>query len=166
MIGAASATPRTAILYRMIWRWHFYAGLFCIPFVLWLAVTGSIYLFKPQVEALIDRPYDNLTVGERTAPSAQVQAALAALPGGTLQSLELPETSNAATRVIVKDHGVPTRVYIHPGTLQVLKVVPEDDRLENVVFKLHGELLMGDTGSIIVELAASWARTRKSSALS
>jgi len=157
MIATTSSEPRATILYRMIWRWHFYAGLFCIPFVLWLAVTGSIYLFKPQVESLIDRPYDTLTVGERAPFSAQVRAALAALPGATLQSLELPETSSSATRVIVGDHGLSTRVYVHPGTLQILKIVPEDDRLENVVFKLHGELLMGDTGSIVVELAASWA---------
>jgi uncharacterized iron-regulated membrane protein len=157
MSDGASTTPRAVILYRVIWRWHFYAGLFCIPFVLWLAVTGSIYLFKPQVDALIDRPYDNLTVTERTLPSAQVKAALAALPGATLQSLELPATPVSATRVIVADHGVPTRVYVHPGNLRILKIVPEDDRLENIVSSLHGELLMGDIGSIIVELAASWA---------
>jgi uncharacterized iron-regulated membrane protein len=41
--------------YRAIWRWHFYAGLFCIPFVTVLAVSGSIYLFKPQIESWIDR---------------------------------------------------------------------------------------------------------------
>ena len=41
--------------YAAVWRWHFYAGLFCIPFVLWLSLTGSIYLFRPQVEALIER---------------------------------------------------------------------------------------------------------------
>ena len=156
-VAMTTPAPRAAMLYRTIWRWHFYAGLFCIPFVLWLAVTGSIYLFKPQVEALIDRPYNGLTVGEPNPPSAQVQAALAALPGATLQSLELPATPISATRVIVSDHGVPTRVYVHPSTLRILKIVPEDDRLENIVFKLHGELLIGDTGSIIVELAASWA---------
>src|SRR6202011_5481592 len=39
----------------------------------------------------------------------------------------------------------------------VLKVDNEDHRLENVVLKLHGELLIGDVGSWIVELAASWA---------
>jgi uncharacterized iron-regulated membrane protein len=49
------------------------------------------------------------------------------------------------------------RVYVHPQTLAVLHVVNEDHRLENVVFKLHGELLMGEYGSWIVELAASWA---------
>jgi uncharacterized iron-regulated membrane protein len=28
-------------LYRAVWRWHFYAGLFVIPFLLMLAVTGA-----------------------------------------------------------------------------------------------------------------------------
>ena len=27
-------------LYRAVWRWHFYAGLYVIPFLLMLAVTG------------------------------------------------------------------------------------------------------------------------------
>ena len=44
--------------YNAVWRWHFYAGMFCVPFVLWLAVTGSIYAWRPQIEAWLDRPYD------------------------------------------------------------------------------------------------------------
>ncbi len=39
-------TQKSWLNYRTVWRWHFYAGLFCIPFVLWLATIGSIYLFK------------------------------------------------------------------------------------------------------------------------
>jgi uncharacterized iron-regulated membrane protein len=46
--------------YNAVWRWHFYAGLLCIPFVIWLACTGSIYLWRPQIETLLDRPYDHL----------------------------------------------------------------------------------------------------------
>ena len=65
-----------------VWRWHFYAGLLCIPFVLWLAATGSIYLFKPQIDAYLDRPFANLTLhGIPARPSEQVAAALAAVPG-------------------------------------------------------------------------------------
>jgi uncharacterized iron-regulated membrane protein len=36
-------------------------------------------------------------------------------------------------------------------------MVKEDDRLMRIVFRLHGELMMGKRGSWIVELAASWA---------
>lgn len=42
--------------YRTVWRWHFYAGLFVIPFMLVLATTGIIYLFKPQLDALMYHP--------------------------------------------------------------------------------------------------------------
>src|SRR5580698_1737762 len=53
--------------HRTVWRWHFYAGLFCIPFVLWLSVTGTIFLFHPQIQHWLDRPYDTLllTIGLR-----------------------------------------------------------------------------------------------------
>ena len=39
--------------YRMLWRWHFYAGLFVMPFLIVLAVTGTLYCFQPQIEPLL-----------------------------------------------------------------------------------------------------------------
>jgi len=59
-------------------------------------VTGSIYLFKPQIEAWIDRDYDNLSVTQAARPAAQVNAALAAVPGSNLHYYELPQTSQSA----------------------------------------------------------------------
>ncbi|MDB5686473.1 MAG: PepSY protein, partial [Rhizorhabdus sp.] len=50
-----------------------------------------------------------------------------------------------------------TRVYVHPQSLAILKTVAEDDRLMRLIFRLHGELLIGDPGSWIVETAACWA---------
>jgi uncharacterized iron-regulated membrane protein len=153
-----SPEPRAWPDYRAIWRWHFYAGLFCIPFVLVLACSGSIYLFKPQIEAQIDAPYDHLAVsGARASAAEQIRAALAAFPDSALEGYELPATESAAARIIVDRAGRPTRVYVHPHTLQVLKTVDEDARFMRVLFRLHGELLMGNRGSAIVELAASWA---------
>jgi uncharacterized iron-regulated membrane protein len=145
-------------LYRMLWRWHFYAGLVCIPFVIWLAVTGSIYLFRPQIEAWIDRDLVALErTGQPATQQAIVAAATAAVPGSTLAGIVLPEHPDQAARVLVSDHGARTRVYVHPDTLQVLKTVDEANRFERIVFRLHGELMMGNGGSILVELAASWA---------
>lgn len=144
--------------YRTVWRWHFYAGLFCIPFVIWLAITGSIYLFRPQIEAWLDSPNDHLNIqGRRASGEAEVLTALRAVPGSDFHYYELPRTARSAVRVIVGKGTEEFRVYIHPETLSVLKVVNEDHRPMNVIFHLHGELLMGDRGSIIVELAASWA---------
>ena len=145
-------------LYRMLWRWHFYAGLICIPFVIWLAVTGSIYLFRPQIDAWIDR---DVAVLQRTGESASqtdlVTAATAAVPGSTFAGLMLPEQPDQAARVLVSDKGVRTRVYLHPDSGEVLKTVEEGSTWDRWVFKLHGELMLGNAGSLIVELAASWA---------
>jgi uncharacterized iron-regulated membrane protein len=144
--------------YRAVWRWHFYAGLFCIPFVLLLACTGAIYLFRPQIEAALDRPYAHLaTAGARAAPSAQAAAAVDAVPGSVLKAYQLAPSPDAAAQVLVSHGAEVVRVYVHPGTAKVLKVVNEDDRLMRVLFRLHGELLIGDRGSYVVELAACWA---------
>ena len=157
-MSAAAPPAGDPRLHRTIWRWHFYAGLFCLPFVLWLAVTGAIYLFKPQVERWLDRPYDQLVIdGPRAAAAAQVQAALAAVPGARLNAYELPRSDTAASRVLVGRGADLVRVYVHPQTLAILRVVREDDRLMRVIFRLHGELMAGDYGSYLVELAASWA---------
>ena len=32
-------TGQAGGFYSSVWRWHFYAGLFCIPFVIWLACS-------------------------------------------------------------------------------------------------------------------------------
>lgn len=144
--------------HRTIWRWHFYAGLFCIPFVLWLSVTGSIYLFKPEIEAWLDRPYENLLPAgvAHASAAAQVNAAVAAVPGSSLHFYELPRTEGAAAQVIVGKDADEFRVYVHPATARVLKIDNQDARPMQVLFRLHGELLGGDRGSMLVELAASW----------
>ena len=144
--------------YNTIWRWHFYAGLFCIPFILVLSVSGAIYLFKPQVEAALNAPYTHLALtGKPQTAAAQVQAALAAVPGSRLNAYELPESADSAVQVLVGHDRDLTRVYLHPVTLQILKQEHEDARLMQIVHQLHGNLLIGDRGSNIVELAASWA---------
>src|SRR3546814_13104187 len=93
MIRRPPRSTRTDTLfpYTTLFRsWHFYAGLFCMPFVLWLASTGSIYLFKPQIDHWLERPYDRLTInGPLATPSAQVAAALASEPGTVLNAYEI-----------------------------------------------------------------------------
>lgn len=144
--------------YNTIWRWHFYAGLFCSPFVLVLAITGGIYLFKPQIEAALNQPYSQLSiVGAPQTALAQVNAALAAVPYATLNAYELPLTPQSAVQVLVGEKEDLVRVYVHPETLQILKIEQEDNRFMEIVHRLHGNLLMGDSGSYLVELAASWA---------
>ena len=61
--------------YRTLWRWHFYAGLFVMPFLMVLAVTGTIYCFQPQIEPLLYR--QRLIVEPQATPKLSDEALLA-----------------------------------------------------------------------------------------
>lgn len=143
--------------YAALRRWHFYAGLFCLPFFCWLAITGTVYLFRPQIEAWLDRPYENLHLdGPRAAPSTEARAAVEAVPGSFFSHYEPPSTPTGAAQVVVMHEERLFRVYIHPVTLQAMDIVQEDHRPMNLVASLHGELLLGERGSMVVEVAGSW----------
>jgi uncharacterized iron-regulated membrane protein len=75
------ATMRRPKYYGLFWRWHFFAALIVIPFVLWQSTTGTIYLWS---EWWMDRLHPELRfvppTHERAPPSAQVAAALASIP--------------------------------------------------------------------------------------
>jgi uncharacterized iron-regulated membrane protein len=158
-VTTADALPG-ARWYNAVWRWHFYAGMLCMPFVLWLACTGSIYLWKPQIEAWLERPYDQLAViGPRADAERQVKLALAAVPGATLHKYQLPQHDGQATRIILGKGGQESRVYVDPYRLRVLRIEREADRPMRVLADLHGTFRAGNWGSYLVEIAACWTVT-------
>jgi uncharacterized iron-regulated membrane protein len=144
-------------LYRTIWRWHFYAGLLVIPFILILAVTGAAYLFKPQAERWEERAWRGLPSAQAVSPDAQRDAALAAYPGAMFHSYRLPQKAGDAALIHL---GLPGRsmrdVFVSPEG-KVVGALDPDARIMQVVHDIHGELLLGPRGSWLVELAASWA---------
>ncbi|MDE7547189.1 PepSY domain-containing protein [Acetobacter fabarum] len=142
---------------RTLWRWHFFAGIFCLPFVAFLSLTGAVYLFKPQIDDWIDWRYDHLPTALSPSPERDVQAALSAVPQGAFLAYELPRTLQSAARVLVsRPDGEAVRVYVDRNTHAVLKTILEEDRFERLVFRLHGQLLLGNVGSVIMEMVASW----------
>jgi len=144
-------------LYRTIWRWHFYAGLFVIPFILLLSVTGATFLFKPQTDRWEERAWRGLPTEHSVDADAQVAAALAAFPGARFHYYRIPEASGDAAVVHIGLPGGAMRdVGVSPQG-RVLGAIDPAQRLSAVMQKIHGSLLMGVAGGIVVELAASWA---------
>lgn len=145
------------LLYRTIWRWHFYAGLFVMPMVLVLALTGAVYLFKPQVDAWEERAWRGLPEAATVSADRQVAAALAAFPGSRFHSYRLPEADNDAALVhlALADHAM-RDVFVSPDG-KVLGSLDPEWRIMQVAHDIHGQLMLGKRGSWLVELAASWA---------
>ncbi len=161
MTAVAGQPPRLqgVALHRTLWRWHFYAGLWCIPFIMVLALSGSLYLFKPQFEAWQDGAFHAVAfAGPRIGPAAEVRIAESAVPGARFAEYELPHAAGAAGRVWLREaNGEKIRVVVHPVSGEVLDVVAAGSRPMQVIHDFHGELLLGDGGSLLVELAACWA---------
>jgi len=61
--------------YRLVWKWHFLASLYVLPFMAMLALTGGIYLYKPQIEAWLYADRMNVEAGaDRFSYEAQIAA--------------------------------------------------------------------------------------------
>ncbi|MFC3173091.1 PepSY-associated TM helix domain-containing protein [Novosphingobium bradum] len=144
-------------LYRRLWRWHFYAGLAVIPFILVLSLTGAMFLFKPQLDRWEERAFRDLAPGVEVAPSLQRAAALAARPGAMLHSWRLPERpGDAAMAHLMLADGTMEDLFIAPSG-QVLGAMAPEGRASAVIQRIHGQLLAGRFGAWLVEAAGSWA---------
>src|SRR5690348_16295868 len=40
-------------LYRIVWRWHFYAGMFIAPVAIVVSATGALWIFKDELEGAL-----------------------------------------------------------------------------------------------------------------
>lgn len=154
---AGDIARRRAHVYRAVWRWHFYAGLFSLPFLILLAVTGGLYLFKDEID--LARHGDLLTVAVPEAPqpwSALVAAALSAQPG-TAAKLVLPAAPGRSLEVQIDDaDGTRQSVYVDPGSGAVLGAIPSDEKLMQVVRKLHSLAFFGDIPNRVIEIVGGW----------
>ncbi|MBB3862227.1 putative iron-regulated membrane protein [Novosphingobium hassiacum] len=149
---------KAAAIYRKIWRWHFYAGLFVMPMIAVLSITGAIYLFKPQIDAWEERAFAGLPTRGSVAPEAQVAAALSAFPGKQMQAYRLPARTGDAAMILLSrpnDRQV-LDVFVSPQG-KVLGSIDPATRIAQIAHDVHGQLLLGRRGSWLVELAASWA---------
>lgn len=157
-VPAATRAPGSGAVYRMFWRWHFYAGVFVMPFVLILALSGSVFLFKPQIERWEERDFHGLPAAQTASASGQVQAALDQFQGAGFHSFRPPQQPRDAALVhVALPDGAGMRDVFVASDGKVLGSFDASTRIVELARRIHGQLLMGPRGSWLVELAASWA---------
>ncbi|WMY12143.1 PepSY-associated TM helix domain-containing protein [Paraburkholderia phenoliruptrix] len=158
--NAALSTANSSSGYRTLWRWHFYAGLFVMPFLIVLAITGTLYCFQPQIEPLL---YPQLLVVEpQTAPrmteDALLARARAAMPANAMPvTAAISNAPDRSTEFIFRlADGEKQSVYLNPYNGAVLGTLSVDYRFMQVDRMLHRKLLLGKPGELLMELAACW----------
>lgn len=143
--------------YQSMWRWHFYAGIIFAPIFIILAVTGSIYLFKPQIEdALYGDMIFTQETGKPVTLEKQMDAVKDAYPKATITSIGQFEDADRTTRMGIQVGEKAGYAYVDPYTAEVTGQRMGDGPL-GFIKTIHGELFAGKVGNLLVELAASWA---------
>jgi uncharacterized iron-regulated membrane protein len=156
--NSRSVSPATASLYRTIWRWHFFAGLLVLPFLVMMAITGGAYLFKPELDHFIYRALED--VPERTAPFARASEVVKRVEA-ELNARVLDFTPsiapNRSVRLLVKGPtGEPLTVFANPYDGKVIGSTAYGGVMQ-LVRKIHSLQRFGFWASCMIELAAGWS---------
>lgn len=154
--GAASADRLS--LYRAIWRWHFFAGLLSIPFLVILAVTGSLYLFKSEINHTVFA-YRTVVADPGTPPesaSTLVARAEAAVPGAKATTYASPATATDSVVVTLKGDEGKKLVYLNPYDGAVLAVLDASAEPMQVIKKIHSLEYFGTYTNRLIEAAAGF----------
>lgn len=156
--AAADTSALPQRLYRAIWRWHFFAGLLVIPFMISLAVTGALYLFHEEIDASLFRYRNYVTVaGEALPPSALVERAVEAVPGATLSSYRVPPGPDRSARVTLSTADGAVLVFVDPYSGAVLDRLAPAEEFNQVVEDLHSLDYFGASWERIIEIVAGFA---------
>ena len=155
----SAAQARSKTLYFLTWRWHFYAGLFVIPFMLMLSVTGLVMLLDDELESAL---YPESLVVQSGGISTMVSI------GEQLKSVETQYPDATVTQFIAaKSEALPNRFSVNlldgrsvfatvdPYTGEVVGEIPRSESWYQLANDIHGTLLVGDWGDYLIEVATS-----------
>ena len=148
------AGTRPSGFHAVAWRWHFYAGLYVVPFLTMLALTGAVMVFFTGFQTRLGFTV-NVTPQAMTLPvSAQSQAVLDLRAGGRLLEYIAPRAPNEASWFVVQRDGLTEAVAVDPHTAQVLHLVDKENTVFAWAERIHSTLLIGDVGDRLIEVAA------------
>ena len=102
-----SNTRRSAAgdrLYRIVWRWHFYAGMIIALPLIVVAATGALYIFKDEVEGVLHpRVLYVEPAAERATYEQQLAAARAAGTSAAPRAGRAPPATAELSAAVLKN---------------------------------------------------------------
>ncbi len=139
--------------YFMAWRWHFYAGLFVVPFMIMLSLTGLVMLFDDEIElaryhSIIEvQPSDTHISAEQ-----QLKAVQAEYPNANITQFVMSHDPEHANRIsIAKEDGTSVLVTINQYTGEVLGEIDRSESWYQLANEIHGTLLIGDWAIVLLK---------------
>ena len=151
-------TRPDSALYRAVWRWHFVAGLLVLPFMVLLAVTGAMYLFKDELDRMVYSTWED--VPARSTPPMAISTLIdkaQSATGGQVLMITQPARENIAIRMVVRlPSGEPRTAFVDPHDGRVIGSTRFGGVMQ-LVRKVHSLQLFGSYATAVIETAAGWA---------
>lgn len=150
----AGLAQRASLVHRALWRWHFFAGLVILPFLAWLAITGGLYLFKPEIERAVYADWIAASPGVSLAPSRLIAEAERQTGGRVVDLTSAPQGDS--WRMTIDQSGERRTAFADPATGRVLGTTAEGGVMETIK-TLHSLSITGPVGNAMIEIVAGWA---------
>jgi uncharacterized iron-regulated membrane protein len=163
VLQASSSQPSSQIpdqakeRYKALWRWHFYAGLYVIPILLMLSLTGLVMMwYQPVIEPLLYPGQTKVEPIGFTQPFDLQQVAVEqAYPDAKVTQMITPKSAFEPTRFLMQDgSGTNWLTSVDPYSLTVLGRHNKDDTWYAIADNIHGTFLLGSFGDAMIEIAA------------
>lgn len=144
-------------LYRAVWRWHFYAGLVVLPVLAWMTVTGSLYLYKPEIERWLYRDWIVLSSPASPLPLAEMIERVERGTGRAVTQVIRPAAEHESWRLAFTGaEGEAGLAFVRPDSGQILGTSRAGGPME-LIKHLHSLTVAGPAGNILIEIVAGWA---------
>ena len=139
-VEARDAASEASRRWRSVWRIHFYSGMFAMPFLLLMAVTGLVILYTQPIQDWTQGDFRTVAgQGSWQSFDSQEHAVERRFPGAAVLSMTVPSDDRHATVFSVDDGSTAGRqVFVDPYTSRVLGSTNPDGGVVGLANRLHG----------------------------
>src|SRR5579864_1642323 len=145
--------PQNVFLRRALFQIHLWRGIGAGLYILFIGVTGSVLVFRPELLRDLQRPPRNVVVsGARLTDDQLGTAARKVFPKYTVSNVWPPKHPNEAVEIWLDRDGAKTTLQVEfdPYTGQYLgRRQSFSIALVAWMLDFHANLLTGDTGKIV-----------------
>lgn len=150
---------KTNVFYKAVWRWHFYAGVFVVPFMLILAVTGIMMMYigffdgRDGEKIIVPVPENNTMI----SLEKQSQIAKSSIVGSNVVELIKAPSENRVNVFRLKlEDGTQKMIAVNPYSGKIIKDWERRQGWYDLADNIHSDLLIGKTGDRILEISAGF----------
>jgi len=163
-------------IYQLVWRWHFWVGLLVSPFLITVAITGALYVFKDEIERYIHSDLLFVEPGENTVKHSALEAKIhEEIPGADLHFISVSEEPDRSWAAFIEIHDHHENeeeihhaigeeeghhevhyVYFDQYRGEIIGHHPNDQGFFRIILAIHRRLMAGTFGRYIIEIATSW----------